>query len=490
MRSVGALARLAGSTWGGSYSSLRKIYQAIVVPQITYACSAWAYRKKPTANTWEKLRSIQGKAARVITGAYQATSLQALDIEAHLSPVENIIAETALLATLRMYVSPCYKELRVQEDGPRYRREFEWISPLKAWISILEEKFIQGKRLETFQPNVVMPDWIPPPISLQTRVDARKTIENAENKKLPTCYTDGSGIAGRIGSACVLMSQSFGSYLGTDDDYTVYAAELMGIFEALNTMYYRTMLGPLTYYVFTDNQATIQTIRDPGSRVRSGQFIVQGIIDSIDALRGKGIRVIFCWVPAHEGFPGNEAADEGAKKATGWRLQNGRGVMTADTAKKAYYAGYRLTSKVKYAIKQYYQQKWADQWREAKHGSELRRICPAPTKNNIHIHQKATRKQSSLIVQLRTGKIGLASFLYSRNVPGIDSAKCMLCKREDQTVGHVLLRCPVLQSQRNHMWKQIQKSDHWNRPLLEELLTRYAKQAANFIQDTRLLGQY
>ena len=489
-KSVGAMARLAGSTWGGSYSSLRKIYQAIVIPQITYACSTWAYRKKSTESTWEKFRSIQGKAARVITGAYRMTSLQALDIEACLSPIGNVIQETALLSALRIYVSPLHTKLKARERGKSYRSELDFTSPLKAWTTILKEKFIGEKKLEGFQSNIVMPDWLPPSTSIQSREQTRKTVEKLEGKKLSTCYTDGSGIAGKIGAACVLMSQSFGSYLGTDDDYTVYAAELTGIFEALSTIYSRTNVGPQTWHIFTDNQAAIQTIKDPGSRVRSGQIIVQGIVQKLDALRWRGAKVIFYWIPAHEGFPGNEIADQEAKKATGWRLQDGKGVNTSDTAKEAYYSGLRLITKVRYAIKRHYQQDWAKQWAEAKHGSDLRRICSAPTKEVISIRQGATRVQSSLITQLRTGKIGLASFLFSRKVPGIESAQCPLCKREDQTVGHVLLRCPILQKRRNEMWKAIDKSDHWNRPSLEVLLTRYAKQAAKFIQDTRLLRQY
>ncbi len=40
-KSVGALAKISGSTWGGSYQAVRKIYKATVLPQITYCCSAW-----------------------------------------------------------------------------------------------------------------------------------------------------------------------------------------------------------------------------------------------------------------------------------------------------------------------------------------------------------------------------------------------------------------------------------------------------------------
>jgi hypothetical protein len=41
-KSIGALASLAGSTWGAGVTELRKIYQAVVIPQMMYGCSAWS----------------------------------------------------------------------------------------------------------------------------------------------------------------------------------------------------------------------------------------------------------------------------------------------------------------------------------------------------------------------------------------------------------------------------------------------------------------
>lgn len=41
-KSIGALTSLAGSTWGASVTELRGIYQAVVIPQMMYGCSAWS----------------------------------------------------------------------------------------------------------------------------------------------------------------------------------------------------------------------------------------------------------------------------------------------------------------------------------------------------------------------------------------------------------------------------------------------------------------
>jgi hypothetical protein len=108
-KSIGALASLAGSTWGMGLKDMRRIYQATVVPQILYGCSAWSISKDTglgyTQKTMSTLNSLQAEAARIISGAFKATSGPALDTELFLLPMTQQVwkrnAETAsrLLST-------------------------------------------------------------------------------------------------------------------------------------------------------------------------------------------------------------------------------------------------------------------------------------------------------------------------------------------------------------------------------------------------------
>lgn len=92
-RSVQALSSLAGSTWGMRLKDIRQVYQAVVIPQIFYACSAWGVNKTTgdgyTKELVKSLNSIQAKAARIIGGAFKATSIPALNVETHLLPMKN-----------------------------------------------------------------------------------------------------------------------------------------------------------------------------------------------------------------------------------------------------------------------------------------------------------------------------------------------------------------------------------------------------------------
>ena len=103
-KSLGALSSLAGLTWGTSYKGLQQIYQGMILPQITYGASAWYAPVNPNGNyrdkTVQKLKAIQRRAAKIITGAFKTVSGPALDVEAFLLPLRQhlnkITAETYL----------------------------------------------------------------------------------------------------------------------------------------------------------------------------------------------------------------------------------------------------------------------------------------------------------------------------------------------------------------------------------------------------------
>lgn len=86
-----ALTCIAGSTWGIPTLGLRQIYRSIILPHALYYCRIWALGNHINKNIEAKLKSvierIQSQAARIIAGAYRATSKAVLDIELFLLPV-------------------------------------------------------------------------------------------------------------------------------------------------------------------------------------------------------------------------------------------------------------------------------------------------------------------------------------------------------------------------------------------------------------------
>lgn len=91
--SLEALRGVTGSTWGVSLPGMRKIYQAVVVPQLLYGLSAWFCPATGALPARERNRitaafaRIQKRAAIIGSGAFKGTSGEALDVELFLRPM-------------------------------------------------------------------------------------------------------------------------------------------------------------------------------------------------------------------------------------------------------------------------------------------------------------------------------------------------------------------------------------------------------------------
>ena len=63
-----------------------------------------------------------------------------------------------------------------------------------------------------------------------------------------------------------------------------------------------------------------------------------------------------------------------------------------------------------------------------------------PTRKVLKLHKGLSKARSSIAVQLRSGKTGLAAFLHQRKVPGFPSPDCS-CGRGRETPKHVMIHC-------------------------------------------------
>ena len=122
----------------------------------------------------------------------------------------------------------------------------------------------------------------------------------------------------------------------------------------------------------------------------------------------------------------------------------------------------------------------------------LRLLVNAPTRDVLEIHKELDKQLSSLVVQMRTGKIGLRRFLYERRVPGVEDKGCELCGHGEQTVHHILSMCRKFRAEIRSTWKEEEKGYAWRKITTKSMLTspKYARKAAIFIKNTGLLGQF
>jgi hypothetical protein len=153
-----------------------------------------------------------------------------------------------------------------------------------------------------------------------------------------------------------------------------------------------------------------------------------------------------------------------------------------------------LHSAARQTIRKALHREWEETWRSGNTGRVLYRMAPRPSKGVLKLHQKLSKSLSSILVQMRTGRIGLREYLHSRNVPDIEDDRCQ-CRQAPQTISHVLLACRWYVRLRKNLWveengkgrtRRIRTTD------LKEILNtpKYAIKATKFIMATRLLRQF
>ena len=111
-------------------------------------------------------------------------------------------------------------------------------------------------------------------------------------------------------------------------------------------------------------------------------------------------------------------------------------------------------------------QDWRERWTKAS-GTQDNRLFwpgtdlgggqvgsdPAPTAQVLLLHKNLQKAESALLVQARTGKIGLGKFLYNQKVPGIETAQCR-CGAGFETLRYIVLYCIEEASRRGQLIDQ------------------------------------
>ena len=128
---------------------------------------------------------------------------------------------------------------------------------------------------------------------------------------------------------------------------------------------------------------------------------------------------------------------------------------------------------------------WIAKWRKDTKGRATYRHTPTPTKKVLRLHEGLTKRESALLVQLRTEKIGLNDFLFARRVPDVTSPRCD-CGARRQTVAHILLHCSKRRHLRDRIFANLSGRDNIRTILGTPQL---ATKAIEYVEQTQILGQ-
>ncbi|KAF7164513.1 hypothetical protein CNMCM6106_001031 [Aspergillus hiratsukae] len=224
--------------------------------------------------------------------------------------------------------------------------------------------------------------------------------------------------------------------------WSVYAAELMAIYYAISLVYQITQKNqeapstnqePAT--ILSDSMSALQAIANSGNK--SGQRIIQAILQSARELTARGIPLRLQWVPGHCDDPGNDTADRLAKEAVG--PDKGHPFQ-------------HLLSREKGFICRKIQKEWEQEWKTSKKGGHLRRIDTAlPSIHTRRMYGSLPRNRAYLLTQLRTGHSWLATHGKRHRFREDDKCEC----GAKETVVHVLVDCPKLKELRQELRRKV-----------------------------------
>jgi ribonuclease HI len=466
---------------------MRNIYQGVVVPQLMYGCSLWSnssHKNSYTAKTLKTLQNIQSTAARIMSGAYRATSCAALDVETYLLPVKQQIWSHNIGTISTILTRQTGNEFRgITRDGDwkRYR------SPLgKIYAELPQEWKTRITNLERIPPYITPPWWESPRTYIEE--SAKKAKERHERDRSNPgdtmhLYTDASGKKQRIGAAatCLETGDIRKAFMEDDKTTTIFAAELQGIVLALSIIIdtIKHKADRREFIIYTDNQAAVRAAARPAGK--SGAYILKKIVKQLQTVQAQGSEVKIKWIPAHERIQGNDEADNAARAATGWS-EDGQQRQPAEKPTTLLQTKAAMRTWIrKEAVKQ-----WTRDWEEEAKGRSTFRYTPKPTARVLKLHKDRSKRQSAILIQLRTEKIGLKDFLFERRVPGITDPECE-CREGKQTVQHVLLSCRIHKETRTRHLGHVPGGTNLRTVLNDR---NVATKAIEFIEQTQLLKQF
>lgn len=497
--SIKALQAIAGSTWGVSREHMLKLFNAVIIPQMTYGASIWFPQERAKGektrykNFVARLTALQKRALCVCTGAYRNTAAEVLEKETNTLPIGHTFKKAIAGATVRITSSEIYK--RTQEQRFRTRPGASYptdkrVSPLahhQQWMKdVIGTKCREGgfPHIERSLPMAKEPWFHPVCTNIQdspvTAIRQHNEIKKTEGNDHLIIYTDGSGINGEVGAAawCSTMDWMKAAYIGTENQSNVYAAELTGIMLATE-LAIRKGNSLKRVSIFTDNQSATQTMQNP--RERSGQYIVKRAFQRLRILYAKGITINIHWIPAHKGVPGNEKVDRLAKEATGWRETPARRGPKAPEPFRIF----TLHSNVKRRVREILNRSWRDNWGDGDSGQEYKRRFGRTHKyEDIRkLYEGLPRAEASLAIQLRTAHIGFNAQL--RRWGLAPSNRCE-CGESPETIRHVICECPLYTTQRRkHLGSSF---THDSFKCLAQ--PKSLKKVIRLILETRRLQQY
>ncbi len=458
--------RIVGKTWGLKPKCMAWLYTAVIRPILAYGVTIWvpALRKESIK---KKLNKVQRLACLAITGAMCTTPTVAMECIVGLPPIDLFLQEEALKGMLQIKTSGRWRPWGVRTRELSRTSHVQWCE--REWANC---PFLSV-------PSDLMNMELAFDRSFSVSFPSREQWRRASPQLIPkrtgriNCYTDGSLTSRGAGAGAVTRSvneeDKFRIPLGKTT--TVFQAEMLAILEVVNHLRRKETVGK-TIRIYSDSQAALKAL----SNFRVTSKLTRDCLPALNTL-GQSNRVRLTWVPGHQGFQGNELADELAKEASA-RPVEGPG-PPVPLARGALLTALKVRSRYKH------RQRWHTLTGSCRQSKEAIKAPFEP--GQAKRMQRLERGDLRLVVGLLTGHCRLNRHLSLLKV--VDHPRCPRCGAAEETVIHFGGACPAYWMKRiMHLGKpHLTLDEMWEKPVSKILA--FAKDTGRFDEPIEPEGQ-
>ena len=403
---------------GLSPATARQLFTATVASVVDYASNVWMHecRYKPA----RPINRVQKIGAQAIVGTFMTVAASVAAAEASIPTVEDRLWKRVIKLWTDIHTLPTTNPLRrntfrMRKSYTRYR------SPLYQVAETLKD--IEMQELETINPFALAP-W-------EKRVHTitvKEITTQPDSNRAAHIAVSSSARNGVVGFGATIKTrkhvgdaptvETLSSTLGPRTEQNPYVGELAAMAYALEQLPQRRYRS---ITLLTRNKAAVLTLRNP--RQQSGQEHICSIYKSIRKLKRENNVITVVWLPSGEDAELWTRAKQKAKEATRQGTESQTQLPRARSA----------TLNVARA------KRGATRSLPEKVGKFSKRVDTAlPGKHTRKLYDQLTRKEASVLAQLRTGMARLNSYLFI--IEATPSDRCD-CGQARETVEHFLFRC-------------------------------------------------
>lgn len=319
-KSLNLLKVLSNTSWGADRTTMLRIYRAVIRSKIDYACASYGSARKEVLR---KLDTVHHSALRICSGAFRTSPVASLYTTCNEPSLHLIRQQLSLNYFFSVLSHPNHPLHSILLDKSLDRLYCNRPSSIPAFglrmRSLISHTILEDSKT-CIRPLFDFPPWknfhIPfiNPFKNFTKSDTTSFVymqlfnsHREEYSDYVEVYTDGSKTIHQIGCAFICSSDSHDFKL--HPSCSVFTAEILAIIQAFDFISHQENKN---FIIYSDSMSVLATLQSG----KTHHSLISTALKKYHYLQDHGYNIMLSWIPAHAGFPGNEAADRLAKSAT------------------------------------------------------------------------------------------------------------------------------------------------------------------------------